>query len=189
MDYDDYSLVYMVNENEEVFDFMIKKYEPLFRKLAYSFVLKYKSKNLDIEDLVQHCRIIFCKVLDTYNYDNDILFFTYLVVCLKRAIINYIKRNLNKEDTINYMDIDQYDNLDYFVSSLDVFETYADYEFEVSIINFKNSLSFLDAQIFELRYNGFRYREIAELLEINTKKVDNSLLKIRKKLEKQFLFL
>ena len=86
------------------------------------------------------------------------------------------------------MDIENYDNLDGFISSFDMYNNFIDAEYEREIINFKNSLSFLDAQIFELRYNGFSYRNIASLLEIDAKKVDNQLLKIRKKLEKYFLF-
>ena len=86
------------------------------------------------------------------------------------------------------MDYEKYDNLDYFASSYDAYENYIDYEDQYSIIEFKNSLKFLDAQIFELRYNGFSYKDIASLLEIEEKKVDNILFKIRKKLEKYFLF-
>jgi RNA polymerase sigma factor (sigma-70 family) len=188
MEYNDYELVYMVKENEEVLEYMIKKYEPLFRKLAYSFVFKQKNRGLDVDDIIQQCRIILCRALDSYNYKNDVLFYTFLLICLKRGIINYIKRNGANYD-INYMDYEQYDNLDYFVSSYDAYDNYIDYEAQQDIVNFKNSLNFLDSSIFELRYNGFSYKDIASLLEIEEKKVDNILFKIRKKLEKYFLFL
>ena len=86
------------------------------------------------------------------------------------------------------MDLENYDNLSEFVSDFDMFNNLVDSEYEKEIINFKNSLNSLDAQIFELRYNGFSYGDIAILLEIDTKKVDNQLLRIRKKLEKVLLF-
>lgn len=188
MEYNDYELVYMIRENEEALEYMVKKYEPLFKKFAYSFVLKYKNKGIEIEDIIQHCRIILCRTLDMYNPNNDVLFYSYLMVSLKRGVINYISRNSYKHESYNYMDIERYDDLGYLVSSYDAYENYVDYEMETSIINFKNSLNFFDAQIFELRYNSFSYKDIASLLDIEVKKVDNILLKIRKKLEKYFLF-
>jgi RNA polymerase sporulation-specific sigma factor len=188
MKYNDYELVYMIKENEEALEYLLKKYEPLFKRLAFSFAFKYKNKGLDVEDIVQYCRIILCKTVDMYNPSNDVLFYSYLIVCLKRGIINYVSRNMYKHSQYNYMDLEDYDNLDSFIDGYDAYKNYIDYEVQTSIINFKNSLSFLDANIFELRYNGFSYKEIASLLEIEVKKVDNSLLKVRKKLEKYLLF-
>ena len=86
------------------------------------------------------------------------------------------------------MDYEQYDNLGYFVSPYDIQNDYIDYEAQKTVINFKNSLKSLDSAIFELRYNGFSYKDIASLLDIEEKKVDNVLFRIRKKMEKYFLF-
>ena len=188
MEYNDYELVYMVKENEEALEYLLKKYEPLFKKLAYSFVFKYPNRGLDAEDIVQQCRIILCKTVDMYNPHNDVLFYSFLMVCLRRGVINYVNRNIYKHNQYNYMDFEAYDNLDEFIDSYDAYNNYVDYEMQTSIINFKNSLTSLDAQIFELRYNGFSYKDIASLLDIEIKKVDNVLLKVRKKLEKYFLF-
>ena len=49
------------------------------------------------------------------------------------------------------------------------------------IIDFKNSLSVRQAQIFELRMNGFSYKEIATLLSIDVKGVYNHLRSIKTK--------
>ena len=187
MEYNDYELMYMVKENEEVLEYMLKKYEPLFIKLAHSFAFKYKNNGIDVEDIVQQCRIILCRTIDLYSPKNDVLFYTFLVLCLKRGIINYIKRN-KIESNINYMDYEQYDSLGYFVSPYDIQNDYIDYEAQKTVINFKNSLKSLDSAIFELRYNGFSYKDIASLLDIEEKKVDNVLFRIRKKMEKYFLF-
>lgn len=188
MEYNDYELIYMIKEDEEAFRVLLNKYEPIFRKLSYSFVKVYKHKGLDVEDLMQQCRITFCIVLDKFDYNKDILFYSYLLLCLKRMIISKTKRVINIPDCYNYMEVENYDNLDIFESNIDISSFYDEYEFSTNIINFKHSLSFLEAQIFELRYNGFSYKDIASLLEINVKKVDNTLLRIRKKMEKSLLF-
>lgn len=187
MEYNDYEFIYMVKENEEVLECFLKKYEPVFKKLAHSFALKYKNKGFDFQDIVQQCRIIFCRAVDNYNYNNDVLFYSYLMVCLKKGLTNYVCRNSIKYD-YNYMDLENYDNSECFASSYDAYQNYIDYEVQANIIKFKHSLSFLDSAIFELRYNNFSYRDIASLLEVDVKKVDNILFKIRKKLEKYFLF-
>ena len=78
MEYNDYELVYLVKENEEVLEYMMEKYEPLFQKIARSFLVKYKNTNLDVEDVVQYCRIVFCKVIELFNPDAEVLFITFL---------------------------------------------------------------------------------------------------------------
>ena len=98
-------------------------------------------------------------------------------------------RNYNKKlECFSYMDNEDYENFNEFVSDVNIYDEYNDYDYQRKIIDFKYSLSFFDMQVFELRYNSFSYGEIADLLDVNKKKVDNTLLKIRKKMEKYFLF-
>ena len=54
---------------------------------------------------------------------------------------------------------------------------------EEKFIMYKNSFKFLDSNIFELRYNGFSYKEISQLLDISFSCVDSRLCKIRKSLQ------
>ena len=48
------------------------------------------------------------------------------------------------------------------------------------LITFKNDLPFYEANIFELKYNGFKYDDIAKIMNMTKKQIDNKLLKIRK---------
>lgn len=188
MQYNDNELIYMIKEDEEALNFLMKKYEPLFRSLSYSFAKKYNYRGIEIDDLVQQCRITLCKVVDRYDSNREVLFYSYLLLCLKGSMLKFCKKYYVKTDNFNYMDIENYDDILELASDVDVFEEYSDYDFLEKVISFKNSLDFLDAQVFELRYNGFSYKDIAILLEISKKKVDNILVKIRKKMEKYFLF-
>ena len=187
MEYNDYELVYLVKENEEALEYMMEKYEPLFYKIARSFLNKYKNTDLDIEDIVQYCRIVFCKVIDVFNPDAEIIFITFLFICLKRSVNRFVNKH-SSDVEISYMDYDKIDYLDYLVAPYDAFENYNDYEIQMKIKEFQNSLTAEYGRVFELRYNGFSYKDIASLLEIDAKRVDNILLSIRKKMEKQFLF-
>lgn len=188
MNYNDYELIYMIGEDEEAFSYMVKKYEPLFKKMAYSFAKKYEFKGIDPEDIVQQCRITLCNVLDKFDYNSDVLFYSYLLVCLKRSIGNYARSYIRKPDCYYYMENDNFESMSEFAFDYDVYENYDNYEIEMSIKEFSYSLDLLDSCVFLLRYNGFSYNDIAVLLEINRKKVDNILIKVRKKMEKYFLF-
>ena len=180
MNYNDYELLYMIKEDEEVFGYLALKYEPLFKKLTYSFYCKNKHKGIDQEELLQICRIVLYKVVNKYNENNEVLFYSYLVFCLKRSLSQYVKKSNKFPNCYNYMDYDNYERLYPSIT--------LDYSYYEDIIEFKNSLDFLDSCIFELRFNGFSYKDISILLDISIKKVDNILVKIRKKIEKNFLF-
>lgn len=181
MIYTDYELIYMVKENEEALSLIIKKYEPLFRKLSFSFVKKYQYKGLDVEDLIQQCRIAMCYAVDKFDDKNKVLFYSYLMVCLKRAIKNYARKYINSPD-IYYLDNEF--ELNEFASN-NISEIITEKEFFEILNQFCLDLSFQDACIFKLKLGNFSYNEIAVLLDINRKRVDNVLLKIRKKLEKK----
>lgn len=185
--YNDYELFYMACESEDALSFLIEKYEPLFRKLSYFFIRKFPNNGLDIDDLIQHCRYITCYAVDKFSESNGILFYSYLLVCLRGGLNNYVRKYNNKE-IYYYMDYDNYENFDEFRDDKNSFDCVIDSDFERDVIGFKYNLSFLDSCIFELRYNGFSYKEIASLLEVKLKKVDNSLRYTRKKLEKHLLF-
>lgn len=187
MEYNDFELFYMVNESEDALSLMIKKYEPLYKKLSYFFIRKFPNYGLDVEDLIQQCRITTCFVIDSYKVDNGVLFYSFLLVCLKRSLNNYIRRSFGKE-TYYYMDIENYENIEQFRYDDRSYAYIDDKEFIYKMIEFKNSLNNINSCIFELRFNGFSYKDIACLLDIKVKKVDNALLTIRKKLEKYFLF-
>ena len=90
MNYNDYELVYMIKEDEDMLPVLIKKYEPLFWKLSHSFIKSYEHKGLDIEDLIQQCRITLCYAIDKYNSSNDVLC-AYLYWCAQAGDRNQKK--------------------------------------------------------------------------------------------------
>ncbi len=187
MNYSDYELVYMIKENEEAFSYMVKKYEPLFRKMAYYFCTKFPNRGLEVDDLIQQCRIVLCSCLERFDSDNDIRFYSYLLLCIKRNLYNHIDSALRKPSISHYMDCEFYDTIISFKSDDDLEKSYIDLEYNDMIKQFCYGLSIEESSIFELKYNGFTYKEISILLDISIKKVDNCLLKIRKNLEKYLM--
>ena len=187
MEYNDNELIYMIKEDEEVLSIMVEKYEPLFRKMTSSFLKCNPNKGLDYDDLMQQCRIILCSAVDRYNVNNETIFYTFLLACLKRGLYNYIRKDVKKPEIVSYMDEKYESYYNNEKSDFNVENMLIDKENNELIKNFSYSLEDIDHQIFELRLNNFSYQEISTLLDINQKKVDNSLVKTRKKLEKYLL--
>lgn len=185
----DYELVYMVSENnEDALKLLLDKYDKLIKIYAYYYNNKYKKYNIAIEELIQEGKlglyIASCKFIEA----KDVKFYTFALVCIKRYILSYISyftrdKNLIIENSIPF-DENFHNIIDYDINPSNIIESF---EYQKFIINFKNSLSFLDSNIFELRYNYFSYKDIAKLLDIEEKKVDNSLIKIKDKLKKYML--
>ena len=62
--YNDYELIYYIKDgNEAALDFMIKKYEPLIKKLTTSFI-RFSDKR---DDLIQEGYLILMECIDKYN--------------------------------------------------------------------------------------------------------------------------
>lgn len=182
--YNDDELIYMIRENksDDALNIMFKKYEPLFRKISQEFIKKNKYKGLDLDDLLQQCRLATYNALQKYDNDNETLFYTYLLVCVRRSLSHYIRNVKDTPDVFYYMDDEE--KFSNTVGDGDISEDLDTFNFYSLIRDFSLELKFIDSCIFELKLNNFSYKEITTLLGINYKKVDNSLLKTRKKLEK-----
>lgn len=184
-DVNDYELIYRIRENddEDSVNVLVKKYEPLIARCASKYYVKAKYYGVELSDLIQEGRIAVMKALNSYDADNTTLFYTYVTVCINRHLITYC-RNLssNKHIALNCNVGDE---------CLDVF---GDLRYEpFSCLNFSYdedaikekmyALDFIDSNIFELRYNGFSYKEIGELLGVSNSIVSRRLCKIRKTLQ------
>lgn len=184
-DYNDYELLYMVKENDDfAINIMIDKYKPIIKNLAYTFYINY-NKCVEIEDLVQEGMIAVFKTIGTYN-DSKFLFYTYVCKAIKNAMTRYCKiYTNNKNKALIYSD--GMESVYYIGYEIDYLSSFIDIDFYAYITRFKNGLSFIDSCIFELRFNSFSYLDIASLLGIKKKDVDNKLYKIKKKLKKYLL--
>jgi len=191
MDYidNDYELVYMIGEqDDDALKLLFDKYDDVLKLWSNYYHKIYKKFNIPVDELIQEGKIGLYYAIKNYNEAKDVKFYTFALLCIKRSMMACIAKwtrckNLMYTNTFLYDETFVSIN-NYEVNPEIIFESY---EYEKMIINFKNSLDFLDANIFELRYNSFSYMDIATLLGINKKKVDNSLIKIREKLKKYML--
>ena len=190
-DYNDYELIEYINEgNEEANNILIKKYEPLIIKIATKMLPYCKNNGLEKNDLIQEGMVGLSHALDRYQEQKDTLFYTYAKTCIERKIISVVigsNRNKNKilNESISY---DNEENLLLkFMSDTKQTpeEAVLNVAIEEDLVNRINEvLTDLEQQVFTLLINGFKYKEIAEILDKDQKSIDNAIQRIKTKIKR-----
>ena len=196
MDYktlNDYELISYVNEsNEEANNLLIQKYEPLINKIANKMINYCPNSGLDVNDLIQEGRIGLNHAISYFNEQKDITFYTYAKKCIERKMISVVtstKRLKHKvlNDSISYdVDLDgvSFDkilkddesNPEKIILNLNEQETLT------SKINEK--LTDFEKEVFGLMLSNFTYKEIAAILDKDSKQIDNAIQRIKNKVKK-----
>lgn len=187
MDYkkvNDYEVMYMVRENEDAAkDLLFKKYTPLINKIASRFVSFAKKHGVEFEDLTQEGYIALNQAICNYDEDSNALFYSYANLCINRHLITYCRNISNKKNYI--LDNSLIDDSFYEVTSDSsnpeyIFFDNLTYEYFVYI---KCLFDINYSSVFELRYNGFSYKEISKLLDIPISTIDGRLYRIKNRIK------
>ena len=188
-DFNDYELLnYIAEGNEDANNIIIKKYEPLINKIAIKMLPYCKNNGLDKNDLIQEGMIGLNHAIDKYHEMEDTLFYTYAKKCIERKIISVViasNRNKNKilNESISYDDEENL--LLKFIKDTNPNpeEFMIDIELENDLIEkIKEVLTDLEEQVFELLISGFKYKEIAEILDKDQKSIDNAIQRLKTKI-------
>jgi len=189
MDYkyvNDYEVLYRIEEKDDYAeDILYKKYYPAIKNTVIKYLPLVKNKGLEIDDLIQEGYLGLSNAIRTYRDNQNVLFYSYACLCIERQISTCCRRaSSRKQEILNNSYFDDYifNNLanDFEYNSLDnIGDNISAYE---DFIEYKSMFNFIDGCVFELRYNGFSYREISELLDLSISTVDGKLSKVRKTL-------
>ncbi len=191
-DLNDYELVSYVMNSEEATDILFEKYKPLIYSIASKM---YKDNlGLDLNDLVSAGMIGFSIAINTYNTHKETLFFTYAKKCIETKIATLLKsatrqkhRLLNDSISVEAIEEEFKIDLDKIIGDdqKNPEKIMVDNEnVNELIIGIKKELTDFELQVFELKKSGFNYREIAEAMGIDAKKIDNAIQRIKNKIKK-----
>lgn len=197
-EYNDNELLYYVHENnEEANELIYKKYEPLINNLARKVINYCKNSGIEINDLIQEGMLALSKSIELYNEEKDVTFYTFAKTCIERKMISAAisarrlkHKILNDSLSIELTDEEGNNKLEYLLSDdkSNPENLILSMEKEEEILNItKNILTDFEKQVFELKINGFDYKEIAEILEKDTKSIDNALQRIKKKIKDEIV--
>lgn len=190
----DNEILYLIGEkDEEAERVLFGKYRNLIVKLLPKYLSFVESRGGSFDDLMQEGYIGLYSAIQNYHSDHHTLFYTFAHICIERQLATYCKRlSANKNEVLNYsysLDVTPDDVRDPYIeviaSNEDTpYDLMVMSEYVEKIIEFKNSLPYDMACVFELRMNGFTYQEIATLLDLTKSRVDSALCQIRNRLSR-----
>ena len=128
----------------------------------------------------------------------DAKFYTYAILTIRSKIINFLNTRNNYKHMCLNQSISLFEPLHNFnqFTLIDAIEDknavlphvlIDDIFFQEKIKQYLYSLKSPHSYIFELKLNGFKNHDICELLELNSKKVSNILLYVRKDFQSYLL--
>ena len=192
MDYkqvNDYEVMYMVRENEDgAKDLLFKKYRPLIGKLASKYSEFAKRHGVEFDDLVQEGYIALNQAICNYDENSGILFYSYASLCINRHLITYCRNMNSKKNYIldnSLSDEVLYENAPDFANPEQIVFSKLAYQ---QFVHIKCLFDINYSSIFELRYNGFSYKEISALLDIPISTIDGRIYRIKNKIKEEKLF-
>ncbi|MGL6023463.1 MAG: sigma-70 family RNA polymerase sigma factor [Cetobacterium sp.] len=166
--------------------------------IEYKNIIDARNKTLflkgaDREDLVQEGMIGLMKAIKSFDENRNVAFNTFASLCIKRQIITAVK-NYNSERNKNLntaMQGEGYSEIEEIVKYNSPSLKY--YTPEQIIVGkelmkfmkkfLKDNLSGLEKEVFSYMVKGYGYLEIAKKLDKDSKAIDNSIQRIKKKVE------
>lgn len=192
-DLNDYEIMYMISENDEdATNLLFTKYKPLIIKMAKEYYNKSGNCGLELDDFIQEGYCALFSAIKQYNVNKKNLFYTYVIVCIKRKMHNLIVRNANYKNMALNDSVSLYHNVnDTSLSLIDIIDDKKALKPDVEVVNleFENAikkmlydLDFNDSIICELKLNGFTNKDIVALLDIGYGSLNRPLSYLKKNL-------
>lgn len=191
-DLNDNELVYLCAENnEDAINLIVNKYKNCILMILKEYLKEYNIIGVEVADLYQEGLIGLMHAIHSYNPTRDVLFYTYANACIRTSLMSAIRQTFRQKNRI----------LNYSYSLDKIFEDSGDNFYEIlkdesyepnklllsseeenELINkLKSKLSKSELAIFELRLKGLSNGEIATLIDKDTKYIENSLFRIKRK--------
>lgn len=171
----DEELVSLASDNSRAVSILISRYSVFIHRKAKSMALQ----SADADDLAQEGLIGLFNAVSKFNSQKNVKFSSFAYVC----IMNKMKTTLNKnsDSVILLEDIPETDDMtteenpeSIFIRKEHLSELYDDVA---------SVLSEMEWNVFRLFLKDYTYVQIAEELNISVKSVNNSMVRIRKKLK------
>ena len=189
----DYEVLYLIeDDNDSYKGIMYNKYSPMIMALCNRYIHMYRDMAIDRDDLYQEAFIGMDYAISRFDFHKDVKFSTYCTMCVECRIKDYFTKLTRKKNLMFHNSLSLNEELgdfcleDMISSNEDVYNKIAFKEDLTQIINFKNSLTVREAQVFELRFNGFTCKEIAILLNISLQYIYLQIRQIRQKYRNRF---
>lgn len=177
-------LIEQAKTNNAVLEKLLSDYE----SLIYSIVKTFSIEGYTSEDLMQEARHSFCLAVKKFDSEKNAKLVTFATLVIKRRLGDLKKAQyvIKRRGEVVALDDDDDDDLIYNIPSLaPTPEEQVLIEEERQEIGdaLRGKLTEIEFNIAILFANGYTYSDIAKILNITNKQVDNALQRARKKLK------
>lgn len=196
MDDDEY--IYMCRKgNDEAWLFLFNRYRSFIYSWIDSGVTTYRYLSHSREEIFQMMAIVWHNSVESYREDFG-LFYAYAKLCVQRDLLSYlrqetsdqarhVKHTLSLDEPIDDTSSMTYgDMLEGHYWNTNPSETYCVNETWHKIervIDYQ--IDELERRVFDLHQQGYDYETIAQHEQLSTKKIDNILQKIKRRIKSE----
>ncbi|MFY9175166.1 MAG: sigma-70 family RNA polymerase sigma factor [Peptococcia bacterium] len=175
----------------------------MYRGFVRYISQKYYLKDGDHQDLYQEANIGLLEAIKAYDHNSKVKFRNFAFLCIKRELDSMISRsNRKKRQVLNnaipiYSYVEEENDrfgTEYYSGENFLKDDSATPEANViakeglqELMEFlQKELTVLEQKVLFLRIEGLSYREITDVLSIQTKAVDNAIQRIRRKVNSAY---
>ena len=191
----DNELLYLISENnEDAKDIFYDRYKDIIEIKAKKYAKFLTSKGYELNDLIQEGMIGLSQAIVDYKEQKNVQFSTFANICIDRQMFSFI-RNITRDkhrilndsisiDTTTDTSGRPLIDLLFDDKNINPEESFIEMEEKNELFNqIKEVLTESEYNVFELRMQGFTYKEIGALLNITPKAVDGSISRIKNKVQ------
>ena len=191
MEYPDNELTYHLNDNNEIAqDLLYEKYKFIIDSILNKYRRVFYAYNIDIEEVRQEANLAFSYAIYNYDEKKEASLNTFITLCVERKVRSIIRNRETIKSKVQSETISLNGNEDLDLENMIGDETYEPLKTLTSIdmlkyINneVKTLLSQSELEVYNLLIQGLNYQEIASILNKKPKQIDNTIQRIRKKLQ------
>ena len=194
-EYTDEQLIDLVHENsEDAKSVLFDRYKDKIDYLIRKYTIVAKTLGIDIKDLNQEALVGFTDAILNYIPGKEASLATYICLCVERKI----KKACIKASTSKHQAMKDTLSLDYTYDDINIplKELIEDVDsdplvkiteqerYEELLEKIRASLTDNELPVFELMILGLGYKDIAEVLDKESKQIDNAIQRIKGKIKK-----
>ena len=190
MNYPDNELSYMLNDNNEIAqDILYEKYKFIINSILNKYRRVFLAYNIDFEEAKQEANLAFSYAIYNYDEKKEASLNTFITLCVERKIRNIIKSKETIKSKVQNETISLNNN------TIDLESMLGDEKYEplktietIDMLKYINKevktlLSSSELEVYNLLIQGLNYQDIAINLNKTPKQIDNTIQRIRKKLQ------
>lgn len=169
---DDELFMLYLEENEDAKDILFNRLKRVINFNIKEFQYAFLIKGIDRSEIFSEALYALTEALNNYRQGMQTSICSFANICIKRRFYRYYK-SIKAVDVIN-------DN-NYLTDGKDLINNLLINEM---IIEIKELLSKQESEVFDLIKDDYSYKEIAKILGKSQKQIDNTIQRIRKKMNK-----